>query len=131
MPRPFKTRWIDGRPEAVFFVPHPFPDPRIDHVVLSIDELEALRLADHQDLSQEEGAAEMNVSRATFGRIVRQARKRVAEALVTGKAILVEGGEIKFRPPNYGPGSGRGPGFGHRGRGRGHGRHGGPGGVDR
>jgi len=121
MPRPMKPRWINGKPGTVFFVPHPFPDPRIEHVALSLDELEALKLADHEDLSQEEASVEMNVSRATFGRIVRQARKKVAEALVTGKAILVEGGEIEYRPP------GRGPGHGYRGGGRGRGRHGGRG----
>lgn len=127
MPRPIKPRWINGKPGTVFFIPHPFPDPRIEHVIVSLDELESLRLADHEDLSQEEAALEMNVSRATFGRIVRQARKKVAEALVTGKAILVEGGEIEFRPPDFGPGTGRGPGYGRHGRGRGRGWHGEPG----
>ncbi len=120
MPRPIKPRWIENRPGALFFIPHPYPsgdsDMRWEHVVISLDELEAIRLADGEGLSQEEGACEMNVSRATFGRIVRQAREKVAKALVSGTAILIEGGEIEYYPPGRGPGRGRRGGHGgHRG----------------
>jgi uncharacterized protein len=70
---------------------------QLDEVVLSIDELEALRLADLEGLYQEEAAKSMGVSRQTFGRIVTAARRKTAEALVGGKALKIDGGE--FRGP--------------------------------
>jgi len=85
-------------------------------VLLALDELEALRLADLNGMSQEQAAALMNVSRATFGRIAARARAKVADALVHGRSIAVEGGEVRFHPPY-----GRGPQGGGRGR---HGRGG-------
>jgi predicted DNA-binding protein (UPF0251 family) len=95
----------------VCFVPQPAAVPGIDFVVLTLDELEALRLADLEGLSQEEAAAKMNVSRPTFGRIVDQARKKVATALIRERGIGIEGGVIRFHPP-YGHAWGR---HGHRG----------------
>jgi len=65
---------------------------QIEEVRLTIDQMEAIRLADLEGLSQEEAGRRMGVSRATFGRIVQRARGIVAEALVHGKAILLEGG---------------------------------------
>ena len=63
---------------------------------LTIDECEALRLADYEGLSHEEAGSEMRVSRATFGRIIEKARKKVADALINGKAIRIEGGNYQF-----------------------------------
>jgi predicted DNA-binding protein (UPF0251 family) len=67
-------------------------------VRITVDELEALRLADLLGLSHEEAGEQMAVSRATFGRIVGKARKTVADALVHGKALMVEGGPVAMRP---------------------------------
>lgn len=67
----------------------------LEEVNLTIDEFEALRLADLEAYSQEEAANKMQVSRATFGRIVENARKKVVDALVSGKAILIEGGNFQ------------------------------------
>ena len=61
---------------------------------MTLDELEAIKLADLEQLYQEEAAARMGVSRPTFGRIVASARRKAAEALVTGKALRIEGGTI-------------------------------------
>jgi predicted DNA-binding protein (UPF0251 family) len=63
-------------------------------VVLTLDEVEALRLADLNGFYQETAAEQMKVSRATFARIVNSAHKKIAEALVMGKAIRVEGGNV-------------------------------------
>ena len=86
-----------------------------------MDELESLRLADLNGLSQEAAAAEMNVSRATFGRIVARARRKVADALVHGKSVGIQGGVVRYHPP-YGRGWRGGP-HGPHGHGRGP-RHG-------
>ena len=116
MPRPPKCRWIGFRPNVSFFKPQGIPLRVLNQICLGYDELEAIRLSDWEGLSQEEAAQRMNVSRATFGRIVAQGRQKVADALVNGKAIRIEGGEVEMRPPMPPGGwSGRGP---HR-RGRG------------
>jgi predicted DNA-binding protein (UPF0251 family) len=68
----------------------------LDEVVMSLDEFEAMRLADLEGLYQEQAAARMNVSRPTFGRIIDSARRKVAEALVHGKALRIEGGPVQL-----------------------------------
>ena len=78
----------------------------VEEVVLSLDECEAIRLADLEGLYHEEAAARMNVSRQTFGRILETGRKKVARVLVEGKALRIGGGEVKmdkghtFKCPN-------------------------------
>lgn len=61
----------------------------LEEILLDSDELESLRLADLLSYSQEEAAREMHISRATFGRIVENARKKVADAVLNGKAIKI------------------------------------------
>ncbi len=96
--------------------------------MLTLDEFEALRLSDLDGLYQEQAAAKMNVSRATFSRIVDEARRKTADALVHGKALRIEGGPVRSvgrsccqahdrKGPGPRPRRGRGP--GHR-NGRGH-----------
>jgi len=108
MPRPLKPRWINFEPLNIYFVPQALPVGSVAQVLLTVDELEALRLADLSGLSHEAAAGEMNVSRATFGRIVARARSKVADALVHGKSIGIEGGVVRFNPP-YGRGWRGGP----------------------
>lgn len=62
----------------------------LEEVILEQDELESLRLADLLSYSQENAAAEMNVSRATFGRIVESARRKIADAVLNGKAVKIQ-----------------------------------------
>ena len=94
MPRPVKCRIITEIPNHIAFKPVGFPMEELEKVILSLDEYEALRLADFEELYQEIAGEKMNVSRQTFGNIVKSARKKVAEALITGKAILIEGGDV-------------------------------------
>jgi predicted DNA-binding protein (UPF0251 family) len=106
---------------VVYFKPAGVPIRLLEEVVLALDELEALRLADLDGLYQEQAAERMKISRPTFARIVEQARRKVAEALVHGKALRLEGGAVivtgdESMPARDGSGPmGRGPG---RGRGR-------------
>ena len=65
--------------------------------LLSVEELEAIRLSDFEGLDQESAANLMEVSRQTYGRILARARRIVSEALVTGKALRIEGGDYEFR----------------------------------
>ncbi len=70
----------------------------LEQVALTVDELEAIRLADLEGLYQEEAAQRMNVSRQTFGRIITEAHKKIADALVYGKALSIDGGPIEVTP---------------------------------
>jgi predicted DNA-binding protein (UPF0251 family) len=67
--------------------------------VLSVDEFEAIRLSDFEHLDQENGAALMGVSRHTFGRLLARGRSIVADAMVTGKVLRIEGGSYEVRGP--------------------------------
>ena len=109
MPRPKKCRQISTNLSVTYFKPQGVPMRILQHVALTMDEAEALRLADLEGLSQEEAARHMNVSRATFGRIAAQARLKTADALIHGKAIRIEGGEVQIRqhPGRHGRGCGR------------------------
>ena len=97
----------------------------LDEVTLGLDELEALRLADLENLSHEQVGEMMKVSRATAGRILAEARRKTAAALVHGWAIRVEGGavetikadgDVECDHPGRGRGRGRGCGFGRGNR---------------
>jgi predicted DNA-binding protein (UPF0251 family) len=94
MPRPSLCRQIAQRPDATYFKPRGIPLTELEEVVLTVDELEALRLADKEGMYQEQAAERMNISRPTFGRIVESARRKVAEVLVEGKALRIEGGNF-------------------------------------
>jgi uncharacterized protein len=87
--RPRKPRRVQCDPQAKVFKPRGIPACALQRVELGADELEALRLADLDGLHHEEAGARMQVSRATFGRIVEEARRKVALALVEGRAIVM------------------------------------------
>ena len=95
MPRPPKPRAVRHDPTVVYFKPAGVPMRALEEVALGFDELEAIRLADVEDLSHEEVGEMMNVSRATAGRILAEARRKTALALVYGLAIRVEGGTVE------------------------------------
>lgn len=95
MVRPKKDRIVSNNPDVVYFKPRGIPLMKLEEVTLTVDEFEAIRLADMAGLSQEEAGEKMGISRATFGRIIQQARKSVADALINGKAIRIEGGNYK------------------------------------
>lgn len=101
MTRPKSPRYIDGTPKVSWFKPAGVRLLDLDEIELTIDEVEALRLADYEGNYQELVAEKMNISRQTVGRILSSARRKIAEALVTGKAIRLEGGEIECRGDGY------------------------------
>ena len=96
MVRPKKHRMVAFNPEISYFKPRGIPMRDLSEVRLTVDEREAIRLADFHGMSHEEAGQHMHVSRATFGRIIQRARKVVADALINGKAINVEGGNYKM-----------------------------------
>jgi predicted DNA-binding protein (UPF0251 family) len=87
---------ITGVPGCRLFKPAGVPARELEEIVLLLDELEAMRLADFEGLYQEEAAERMHVSRPTFGRIVESARRKIARALLEGQAIRIEGGVVQM-----------------------------------
>ncbi len=90
MPRPCKTRKINGEFKVKYFKPRKTPLNSLQEISLDVCEVEAIRLADYEGMYQEEAAKEMEVSRQTFGNIINSAHKKIADALINGKAIKIE-----------------------------------------
>lgn len=93
MARPPKRKVVGGEPPSDYFKPRGIPLVHLEENSLTIEELEALRLADKEGCYQEEAAEQMGVSRQTFQRILKQARRKVTDALVNGKAVHISGGK--------------------------------------
>ena len=89
MVRPIKPRKISFDPDVTYFKPRAIPLSILEEVELRKDELEAIRLCDLKDLDQIEAAKKMRVSQSTLQRILDSARKKIAEALIEGKAIKI------------------------------------------
>jgi len=94
MPRPKRKRKIFSLPQIEGFKPFGTDIKDAQVVKLLFEEYEAIKLADYQNLTQDEAAKKMNISRPTFTRIYDKARKTIAEALVEGKIIKITGGDI-------------------------------------
>ena len=95
MPRPHCRRFVSGSPAASVFKPAGIPLKALGEVVLALDEFEALRLTDLEQHYQEAAAGRMGISRPTLSRILDSARRKVADALVHGKALRIEGGPVQ------------------------------------
>jgi len=112
MSRPRRCRRVWLEPNVTYFKPAGVRMIDLEESVLTVDEFEAVRLKDLEELDENTAAKKMNISQPTFNRLIASARKKIADAIVNGKAIKIEGGVYKM------------VGFG-RGRG-GRGRMGGP-----
>jgi uncharacterized protein len=93
--RPKKIRWIKCSPGERCFRPKCIPAKDLEGVSVTLDEFEAIRLADLEGLKHAGAAKKMNVSRPTFTRILSAGRKKIADGLVNIKAIKIEGGCCK------------------------------------
>jgi len=96
MVRPRLCRRIRFNPNVTYFKPAGIRMIELEESVLGFDEFEAVRLKDLEGLEQEEAARKMKISRPTFQRLLVCARKKLADAIVHGKAIKIEGGNYKF-----------------------------------
>lgn len=96
MPRPFNPRRVGMVPVCTYYKPQGIPLRILQQVNLAVDEIEAVRLVDYNGLYQADAAAKMNISRQTIGRILESAHKKIADALVNGKALSIEGGNFEM-----------------------------------
>jgi len=90
MSRPKKCRCVGYNPSVYYFKPRGISLVHLEEISILLDELEAIRLADYEGLYHEDAAQKMKISRATFGRILDEARHKVAEAIIKGKALKIE-----------------------------------------
>ncbi len=118
MVRPRLARRISFQPNVTYFKPAGIRMIDLEEVILTFDETEAIRLKEVEKLNQAKAAKKMGISQPTFYRLLESARKKIAEALISGKAIKIEGGNFKMMQ-SFGKGRGQG-------RGMGQGRAGGP-----
>ncbi len=96
MPRHRKRRRMGGMPCLKGFVPFGISKFEKEYIVMQLEEYEALRLADYMGMNQSEAAQKMEISRPTFTRIYESVRKKIAEAFVEGKKIIIEGGDVEL-----------------------------------
>lgn len=127
MPRPRRIRRIFFHPHIHHFKPVGIPLKSIQESILTHEETEAIRLMDHKNIEQAKAAKKMQVSQPTLSRILKSARKKLADALINGKAIKIQGGDFKM-VQSRGMGRGLRRGIGAGGRGMGGGFAAGPGG---
>lgn len=95
MPRPRHCRYVEGNHAAKYFKPRGIPMSELAEVELSVEGLEAIRLADMEGLTCTDAASRMRISRFTFGRVLTEARRLVAQALIEGKALHITGGNYE------------------------------------
>ena len=95
MPRPIKIRIIRKEPPIKQFSPRG-RHGRPGYLELKFEEFEAVRLSDHLGLDQQEAAKFMGISQQTYSRVLKEARKCVAGALVNGNIIRIKGGEYSL-----------------------------------
>ncbi len=96
MARPMKRRRVCALPESKRFGPLDLAADSESYIQMSVDEYETIRLIDLEAFNQEDCAEQMNVARSTVQSIYSEARKKLAEALVNGKLLVIEGGEYRL-----------------------------------
>ncbi len=96
MPRPRKWRKVCGLPESSRFGPLDSTANADNYVIMTVDEYETIRLIDLEGFTQEKCASQMNIARTTVQGIYNEARKKLAESLVNGKVLWIEGGEYRL-----------------------------------
>ncbi len=98
MPRRKRCRRVRCTPPVTVYKPAGIPARELEEILLTVDEFEAIRLADFEGLDQREASEMMDVSQPTFNRILASARNKIAAALVRGAALRMEGGHYVVEP---------------------------------
>jgi len=99
MPRPRRFRRVWFEPTITYFKPSGIRMINLEEIILTVTELEAVRLVDLESMDQIKAAKKMNISQPTFNRLLSSAKKKIADALVNGKAIRIQGGRFKMVRP--------------------------------
>lgn len=97
MVRPRKCKKVYARPDVTYFKPRAIPMTELEEVELTVEEFETIRLKDRKGYEQKKVAKMMGISQPTLHRLLASARKKIAEALVEGKAIMIKGGNYSLK----------------------------------
>ncbi|MFC1888005.1 DUF134 domain-containing protein [Candidatus Cloacimonadota bacterium] len=97
MSRPKKERSVNRPPLFTAFKPMGVMGTTLEQISLTLDEFEAIRLADYLDMEHSEASEEMQISRSTFTRLIEKARHKISRFIMEGKGLYIEGGNIHFR----------------------------------
>lgn len=103
MPRPRKRRKVCCLPQNKRFGPIQNQESLEEYIKMTVDEYETIRLIDLNDFTQKECSEQMNVARTTVQSIYNDARKKLADSLINGKTIVIEGGDYKLCRANKKP----------------------------
>lgn len=126
MVRPRRIRRIFFQPDVTYFKPAGIPLSNLREAIINFDELEAIRLVDSKGMEQNKAGKKMKISQSTLSRLLKTGRKKLADAITTGQAIKIQGGNFKMARENKTEQLGFGP---RNGRGRMGGFAAGPGGI--
>ncbi|MCD4666354.1 DUF134 domain-containing protein [archaeon] len=96
MVRPRRIRRIFFQPDVTYFKPAGIPMTHLKETILSFDELEAIRLIDSKGMEQNKAGKKMKISQSTLSRLLKEGRKKLADAIITGQAIKIQGGNFKM-----------------------------------
>jgi len=107
MPRPRICRRIFFNPKITHFKPAGITLSNLVESILTFDEIEAVRLIDFEEVDQSKAGKMMKISQPTLSRLLKSARKKIADSLINGKAIKIKGGDYKMVVPRRGQGIGR------------------------
>ncbi|MBU1136028.1 MAG: DUF134 domain-containing protein [Nanoarchaeota archaeon] len=129
MSRPRRIRRIFFKPNVTYFKPAGIPMINLKETILSFEELEAIRLVDSEEMEQSKAGKKMKISQSTLSRLLKEGRKKLANAIINGQAIRIQGGNFKMAQQSQGRGMGFGRGRGFGGGGRMGGFAAGPGGI--
>ncbi|MCK5450095.1 DUF134 domain-containing protein [Candidatus Pacearchaeota archaeon] len=116
MPRPRRIKRIFFQPDVTYFKPIGIPLSHLRETVLSFDEIEAIRLIDSEGMGQTKASKKMKISQSTLSRLLKDGRRKIADAITKGYSIKIQGGNFKMvQPTERGQGLGRGMGRGRMG----------------
>jgi len=97
MVRPRRCRRIRFKPGVTYFKPAGIRMIELEEIVLTLEEYEAMRLVDLEEVDQGKAGKMMKISQPTLSRILKLARKKISDAIINGKSIKIEGGNYSFR----------------------------------
>jgi predicted DNA-binding protein (UPF0251 family) len=106
MPRPRRIRRIEFQPDVTYFKPAGVPMANLKESLLSFEEFEVIRLIDSEEIDQNKAAEKMKISQPTLSRLLKEARKKLSDAIVNGQAIKIQGGNFKMVQQSRGRGLG-------------------------
>ena len=95
--RPRRCRRIFYKPHSTYFKPQGIPMRDLEETILGFDEAEAVRLVDLEEQEQTKVAKKMQISQPTLSRLLKSGRKKIADAIISGKAIKIHGGDFELR----------------------------------